>query len=87
VNRRPGPEESSAVLEVADTGPGIPLEERARVFDRFYRVPGTAPGGSGIGLAIVASIAEQHGAQVELDPAAESAGLRVRVTFPRSMVG
>jgi two-component system OmpR family sensor kinase len=82
VSRRPGPEEATATLEVADTGPGIPEEERARVFDRFYRVPGAAPGGSGIGLALVASIAEQHGAKVELEQAEESAGLRVRVTFP-----
>ena len=74
--------EAPVVLEVTDTGPGIPEEERARVFDRFYRVPGTAQGGSGIGLAIVSSIAEQHGARVELDSAQGTAGLRVRVTFP-----
>jgi len=41
------------VLEVTDDGPGIAPEERARVTDRFYRVPGNATGGSGLGLAIV----------------------------------
>jgi two-component system OmpR family sensor kinase len=82
VSHRTGPGDGDVVLEVTDTGPGIPVEERTRVFDRFYRVPGAAPGGSGIGLAIVASIAEQHGASVELDSAAESSGLRVRVRFP-----
>jgi two-component system OmpR family sensor kinase len=82
VSHRTGPGDGDVVLEVTDTGPGIPVEERTRVFDRFYRVPGAAPGGSGIGLAIVASIAEQHGASVELDSAAASSGLRVRVRFP-----
>ncbi len=49
-----------AVLEVVDSGPGIPEAERERVFDRFYRVPGTASSGSGIGLALVRAIAERH---------------------------
>lgn len=84
LRRKAGATDAPAVLEVTDTGPGIPAEERARVFDRFYRVPGTAPGGSGIGLAIVRTIAERHGARVELDSATGSAGLRVRVTFPAS---
>ena len=55
-----------AVLEVYDTGPGIPLPERARVFDRFYRLPGTEASGSGIGLALVRSIARHHGGGVKL---------------------
>jgi two-component system OmpR family sensor kinase len=84
VRRGTGAGGSPAVLEVADTGPGIPAEERARVFDRFYRVPGAAPGGSGIGLAIVSTVAERHGARVELDSAPGPSGLRVRVTFPAS---
>ncbi|NJD32604.1 MAG: HAMP domain-containing protein [Gammaproteobacteria bacterium] len=73
---------SRAVIEVSDTGPGIPVAERERVFDRFYRVPGTASPGSGIGLAIVKAIADQHGAQVELGSGADGRGLRVRVLFP-----
>lgn len=77
----------SVVLEVEDTGPGIPEAERARVFDRFYRVLGTAGEGSGLGLAIVREIAEQHEAQVGIetppqpqDPRWPGVILRVRFT-------
>jgi two-component system OmpR family sensor kinase len=72
----------AAVLEVADTGPGIPEPERARVFDRFYRVPGTASSGSGIGLALVRTIAERHGGRVDLGSGRDGVGLSVRVTLP-----
>lgn len=67
-------------LQVSDNGPGIPAAERARVFDRFYRVPEAPTGGSGLGLAIVAEIVQSHRARVALEDAAP--GLRVRVTFP-----
>jgi two-component system OmpR family sensor kinase len=67
-------------LEVADTGPGIPAAERERVFDRFYRLPGTAASGSGLGLAIVRAIADRNGATVALGDTA-GGGLTVRVTF------
>jgi two-component system OmpR family sensor kinase len=80
--RAAGNPERSIVLEVADTGPGIPAEERERVFDRFYRVPGTAAPGSGIGLALVKMIAERHAARVELESRAQGRGLVVRVRFP-----
>jgi two-component system OmpR family sensor kinase len=72
----------AAVLEVVDTGPGIPPHERERVFDRFYRVGGGDAPGSGLGLAIVRSIADRHGAQVRLAEGAGGAGLDVRVRFP-----
>jgi two-component system OmpR family sensor kinase len=68
------------LLAVADAGPGIPAAERERVFDRFYRVPGSHATGTGLGLAIVKSIAEIHGARVELKDA-EGGGLRVEVGF------
>lgn len=67
-------------LVVTDNGPGIPAAERARVFDRFYRVPDAPTGGSGLGLAIVGEVAQSHGARVALEDAAP--GLRVRVVFP-----
>jgi len=74
------PGAGGVALEVTDNGPGIPEAERARVFDRFYRVPEAPTGGSGLGLAIVAEIVQSHGARVVLEDAAP--GLRVRVTFP-----
>ena len=68
-------------LVVEDNGPGIPTTEKARVFERFHRVPGTAGEGSGLGLAIVRQIAHGHGAEVEAeDP--EAGGLRIRIRFP-----
>ncbi|GIZ50827.1 ATP-binding protein [Noviherbaspirillum aridicola] len=66
------------LLCVEDSGPGIPEEDRARVFDRFYRLPGTSPGGSGLGLAIVRAIADRHGADVQLGRSALG-GLSVSV--------
>ena len=80
-----GPGSSNgAVLRVVDTGPGIPAEERQRVFDRFYRPPGTSPPGSGLGMAIVKAIADAHGASISLDSAPSASGLAVTVSFPFS---
>lgn len=70
------------MIEVEDNGPGIAPEERSRVFERFYRAPGSAGSGSGLGLAIVSDIARSHGATVELLEGEEGSGLRVRVVFP-----
>jgi len=71
-----------ARLTVSDDGPGIPPEERKRVFDRFYRRAGTAPSGSGLGLAIVKAIADAHGATVSLAEGPSGKGLAVSVSFP-----
>jgi two-component system OmpR family sensor kinase len=68
-------------LEVADSGPGIPVQERPRVFDRFYRVAGSTAPGSGLGLSIAQRVADAHGASIELDTSARG-GLLVRVRFP-----
>lgn len=72
------------VLEVGDSGPGIPAAERANVLRRFHRLAGQEIEGSGLGLSIVARIAELHGARLELDdgmPVDGLRGLTVRVTF------
>ncbi len=74
-------EAGRALLEVDDSGPGIPASERPRVFDRFYRRAESPPGGSGLGLAIVKSVAERSHATVDLLDS-PLGGLRVRVSFP-----
>ena len=60
---------TGGVVEVADRGPGVAADDRGRVFDRFYRATEarTLPG-SGLGLSIVAQIAELHGGTVTLAP-------------------
>jgi two-component system, OmpR family, sensor histidine kinase TctE len=55
-----------AILEVEDTGPGIPPAERVHIFERFYRILGTNVEGSGLGLAIVKEIAQQHDADIDI---------------------
>ncbi len=77
-----GLEEGRPFLEVRDTGPGIPLADRERVFDRFFRRPGTGETGSGLGLAVVKAIARRQGARVTLDDN-PGGGLRARVVWPR----
>jgi two-component system sensor histidine kinase MprB len=82
------PEQAVAVsvtgghVEVADRGSGIAVDDRARVFDRFYRSAGarTQPG-SGLGLSIVAQIVELHGGTVLLDPR-EGGGTIARLELP-----
>ena len=69
------------VLAVDDNGPGVPLAERARVFERFHRVLGSGQPGSGLGLSIVREIAHAHNGTACLDDT-PAAGTRVRVTFP-----
>jgi two-component system sensor histidine kinase QseC len=69
-------------LTVADSGPGIPAEHRETVLRRFHRLAGQEIEGSGLGLSIVARIAELHGAQISLDAAEETGGLMVRIVFP-----
>jgi len=73
-------------LGVEDTGPGIPLAEISRVFDRFYRVGGdrhsSSADGCGLGLSIVKHIANLHHANIVLENNADAPGLTVNVIFP-----
>ena len=72
-----------AQLVIADNGPGISDEDRAQVFDRFYRVEKSrTTSGSGLGLSLVKAVAELHGAAVTLSD--NHPGLRVTVQFPPS---
>ncbi|MDP4609432.1 MAG: sensor histidine kinase N-terminal domain-containing protein [Burkholderiaceae bacterium] len=73
------------ILQVEDSGPGIPAQERALVLQPFYRALGTNVDGSGLGLAIVHEIAQQNGATVEMGdahPNRKPPGLLVSVRFP-----
>jgi two-component system, OmpR family, sensor kinase len=72
-------------LEVLDSGPGIPPDHRARVFERFQRIPGDATPGSGVGLHIVSKIVERHHGTIALEdahPEQPLPGLLVRVSLP-----
>ena len=76
-------------FSVTDTGPGVPLEDRARVVQRFVRLENSRnEPGSGLGLSLVAAVAEAHGGRLELDEGPGSfdgngTGLRVAFVMPR----
>lgn len=69
------------ILRVIDSGLGIPIELRERVFERFFRVLGTSASGSGLGLAIVSQIAELHHAKISLSTPANGIGIQFDVVF------
>ena len=75
------PPDSPLRLRVSDPGPGIPVDLHAKVFERFYRMPGQSQPGSGLGLAIVERAAARHGARVSLSEAAPEGGLCVELRF------
>ena len=69
-------------VHVVDDGPGLSATDRARAFDRFWRAPGSGPGGTGLGLAVVARLAAADGGEVRLDPA-DPHGVDAVVTYER----
>lgn len=69
-------------LEVADDGPGVPEAEHEAIFRRFHRVAGNGGRGSGIGLSLVAGIAQLHDAAIETGAGLDGKGFSVRVLFP-----
>ena len=86
VRVRVGSENGLAVVEVADSGPGLTSDETARVFERFYRSDSSrsrATGGVGLGLSIVAAVAEAHGGAVSAH-STPGDGATFRITFPRN---
>jgi len=72
-------ENGHIVLDVADNGIGIPEKDRARIFDRFYRVAGMAATGSGLGLSIVTTIALAHGIDISLRDGLDGKGVTIRL--------
>jgi two-component system, OmpR family, sensor histidine kinase QseC len=75
-----GPREG-VLLSIADNGPGVPVSERERIFDRFYRVAGNRQHGSGVGLALVSSIAQSHEARILVCDGLDGRGLGVSIVF------
>jgi two-component system OmpR family sensor kinase len=77
-------DQGTAALEVVDRGPGLSVDERARVFERFYRADPSrtrANGGSGLGLSIVAALVAAHGGRVEVE-SEPGHGATFRVLLP-----
>ncbi|MEA2652514.1 MAG: hypothetical protein QOI85_2235 [Chloroflexota bacterium] len=86
VSVRLSEDEVQATIEVRDTGAGIPADELPRVFERFYRGTNTGEArasGSGLGMAIVRSIVEMHGGEIEISSVVGE-GTVVRITLPRA---
>jgi len=77
-----GERAGKAFIAVEDTGPGIPVEERERVKQRFYRLPNSPGHGSGLGLAIVDEIAQLYGAAFSIESGLNGTGTRVSLQFP-----
>ena len=76
--------DAAAVVEVSDTGSGIPEDEREHLFERFFRTSGAiraAVQGTGLGLAIVVAIATSHGGTVRCE-SAEGGGAKFLVSLP-----
>lgn len=77
----------SVYVKVEDDGPGIPPTERARVFERFYRIPGTEQPGTGLGLSIVKEIVAAHKADISISEAhlnGSGGGACIKIAFPKS---
>jgi two-component system sensor histidine kinase TctE len=72
----PSTEVAIGFLEVEDDGPGAPPQERLRMRERFYRLPGTPGEGNGLGLAIADEIALVHSSQLQISEGAQGRGLR-----------
>jgi signal transduction histidine kinase len=75
-------EKGHAVLTVEDNGPGVAVEERDKIGQRFHRFGNQTVEGVGLGLSIVRRIAELHGAELAFGDGLEGRGLGVRVSFP-----
>ena len=72
----------SIVLRIVDNGPGIPKNKQKRIFDRFYREPGSNETGSGLGLSIVKEIVTLHGGSIRAVTPKSGVGCEMVVTFP-----
>jgi len=71
--------DGEVVVEIADSGPGVPLDEAEHIFDAGYT---TKPGGTGLGLSIVRDVVEFYGGRIEVAEDDDLGGARFRVTLP-----
>jgi two-component system phosphate regulon sensor histidine kinase PhoR len=79
------PEADGAIVQVSDTGIGIPKEDQSRIFERFYQVDKSRSkkvGGSGLGLSIVKHIVQSHGGSIDLKSSPGS-GTTIRIKLPK----
>jgi signal transduction histidine kinase len=77
VRRRP---DGGVEVDVLDRGPGVPPDLSDRIFEPFFRLPGAADGGAGLGLSIARQVARRHGGDVDCLPR-DGGGMRFRVTL------
>ena len=75
-------ESREGVLEVEDSGPGVPPELRERIFDRHFRAPGDSGGAAGLGLSIARRVVELHRGAIAAHEGAQLGGLRIVVNLP-----
>ncbi len=75
-------DDTEVILSIADNGPGLPAENLEKLFDKFYRVPGTPAGGTGLGLSIVKGFVEAMGGTVRAENQDEGGAL-FTISFPR----
>jgi signal transduction histidine kinase len=71
-------------LEVSDSGPGVPLADRGRIFEKFARLQGMRARGAGLGLTLCKMAVEAHGGQIEVSEGPEGGALfRIELPLPR----
>ncbi|MFZ6674762.1 sensor histidine kinase [Undibacterium sp. Xuan67W] len=79
VNISCGVFDNRVFLRIADSGPGIPVDMREKVFERFFRLQESTPPGSGLGLSIVKNIAATHRAEIKLSDGIEGLGIAITI--------
>jgi two-component system sensor histidine kinase KdpD len=75
-------DDNAIVFSVADHGPGLAPGEESKVFEKFYRGPGTAPGGLGLGLSIARQLVEAHGGEIVAQNREDTRGSRFSIRIP-----
>jgi two-component system sensor histidine kinase KdpD len=77
---------NAVVLSVTDEGPGVPVADRERIFDMFYRVQsGDKVSGTGLGLSICRGLVEAHGGNIKMEAGPNGQGARIVMAFPFSI--